>query len=106
MLNGGRTFKMAEKRKWTDEEVVRIIDPWEEETIQFSLDNAKAPKEKTSVYKTLEIVPVSNETLFLPRFLAYLVLSFTLSTFLLGFVCFPQYTEVTNIDNPVDGVLN
>ena len=34
-------------------------------------------------------VPVSNETLFLPRFLAYLALYFTLTTFLLGFVCFP-----------------
>ena len=34
-------------------------------------------------------VPVSNQMLFLPRFLAYLVLYFKLSTFLLGFVCFP-----------------
>ena len=55
MLKGGRTSKMAEKRKWTDEEVVRLMDLWAEETIQFSLDNVKTPKEKTSVYKTLQI---------------------------------------------------
>ena len=67
MLKGGCTFKMAEECKWTDKEVVRIMDLWAEETIQFSLDNAKTPKEKSSVYKTLQIqVLVSNEMLFLP----------------------------------------
>lgn len=34
MLKGGRTFKMAEKRKRTDEEVVRLMDLWEEGTIR------------------------------------------------------------------------
>ena len=46
---------MAEKGKWTDEEVGKLMDFWAKETIQFSLDNAKTPKEKTSVYKTLQM---------------------------------------------------
>lgn len=46
---------MAEKGKWTDEEAGRLMDVWAEETIQFSLDNAKTPKENSSVYKTLQM---------------------------------------------------
>ena len=57
MLKGGRTFKMAEKRKWTDEEVVRLIDLWAGETIQFSLDNAKMPKGKN-----ISVQDVTNTT--------------------------------------------
>ena len=34
MLKGGRTFKMAEKRKWADEEVVSSMDLWAEETVR------------------------------------------------------------------------
>ena len=49
MLKGGHTFKMAEKREWTDKEVVRIMDLWAEETIQFSLDNARTPKKKNII---------------------------------------------------------
>ena len=83
MLKGGQTFKLAEKNKWTDEEVVRIIFG-QRKQFNFPWIMLKCRRKKTSVQ-----VPVSNETLFLPRLLAYLVLYFTLSTFLLGFVCFP-----------------
>ena len=46
---------MAEKGKWTDKEVGKLMDLWAEETIQFSLDNAETLKAKTSVCKTLQM---------------------------------------------------
>ena len=54
MLRSDSRFKIAEKGKWTDEEVGTLMDLWAEEAIQFSLDNAKTRKEKrqcTRLYK-------------------------------------------------------
>ena len=53
------SFKMATevrgKTSWKTEEVEKLIDLWAEETVQFSIDNAKTPKEKTAVYRTLQV---------------------------------------------------
>ena len=55
------SFKMATevrgKTSWKTEEVGKLIDlhVWAEETVQFSIDNAKTPKEKTAVYRTLQV---------------------------------------------------
>ena len=42
-------------RKWSEEEVEKLLNLWAEETIQISIDNAKTPKEKTAVYQTLKV---------------------------------------------------
>ena len=42
-------------RKWSEEEVKKLLNLWAEETIQISIDNAKTPKEKTAVYQTLKV---------------------------------------------------
>ena len=53
------SFKMATevrgKTSWKTEKVEKLIDLWAEETVQFSIDNAKTPKEKTAVYRTLQV---------------------------------------------------
>ena len=53
------SFKMATevrgKASWKTEEVEKLIDLWAEDTVQFSIDNAKTPKEKTAVYRTLQV---------------------------------------------------
>jgi len=43
------------KTSWKTEEVEKLIDLWAEETIQFSIDNAKTPREKTAAYRTLQV---------------------------------------------------
>ena len=43
------------KTSWKTEKVEKLIDLWAEETVQFSIDNAKTPKEKTAVYRTLQV---------------------------------------------------
>jgi len=43
------------KTSWKTEEEEKLIDLWAEETIQFSIDNAKTPREKTAVYRTLQV---------------------------------------------------
>ena len=52
------SFKMATevrgKTSWKTE-VEKLIDLWAEETVQFSIDNAKTTKEKTAVYRTLQV---------------------------------------------------
>ena len=42
-------------RKWSEEEVEKLLNLWAQETIQISIDNAKTPKEKTAVYQTLKV---------------------------------------------------
>ena len=42
-------------RKWSEEEVEKLLNLWAEETIQISIDKAKTPKEKTAVYQTLKV---------------------------------------------------
>ena len=53
------SFKMATevrgKTSWKTEKVEKLIDLWAEETVQFSIDNAKTPKEKTAVYRRLQV---------------------------------------------------
>ena len=45
----------ASGRKWSEEEVEKLLNLWAEETIQISIDNAKTPKEKTAVYQALKV---------------------------------------------------
>ena len=41
-------------RKWSEEEVEKLLNLWTEETIQISIDNAKTLKEKTLYSKRLK----------------------------------------------------
>ena len=47
----GRTFGIARK----DKDVEELIELMKEETIMFSLENAKTPKEKRAVYKSVQV---------------------------------------------------
>lgn len=40
---------------WKDEEVNTLIDIFSAETIQFSLEKAKCPKDKTAVYMEVKV---------------------------------------------------
>ena len=40
---------------WTDEETETLLDIFAEETIQHSLDTAKSPKEKNTVYRNVKV---------------------------------------------------
>ena len=41
------------QRKWKDADVKELISLMQEETIIFSLNNAKTPKEKSACYKVV-----------------------------------------------------
>ena len=53
--HGGRKLqrKVAQKIAWKD--VKELIQIMQEETVMFSLDNAKTPKEKRAAYKTVQV---------------------------------------------------
>ena len=40
---------------WKDKDVEGLIELMKEETIMFSLENAKTPKEKRAVYKSVQV---------------------------------------------------
>ena len=40
---------------WKDKDVEKLIELTKEETIMFSLENAKTPKEKQAVFKSVEV---------------------------------------------------
>ena len=40
---------------WKDKDVEELIELMKEETIIFSLENAKTPKEKRAVYKSVQV---------------------------------------------------
>ena len=40
---------------WKDKDVGELIELMKEETIMFSLENAKTPKEKRAVYKSVQV---------------------------------------------------
>ena len=40
---------------WKDKELEELIELMKEETIMFSLENAKTPKEQRAVYKSLQV---------------------------------------------------
>ena len=40
---------------WKDKDVEELIELMKEETIMFSLENAKTPKEKRAVYKSVQV---------------------------------------------------
>ena len=42
-------------RKWSEEEVEKLLNLWTEETIQINIDNAKTLKEKTAVFQTFKV---------------------------------------------------
>ena len=48
--NGGR-----HENEWKKMVGEKLLNLWAEETIQISIDNAKTPKEKTAVYRTLKV---------------------------------------------------
>ena len=45
--------KRSQVRKWKDTDVKELISLMQEETILFSLNNAKTPKEKSACYKVV-----------------------------------------------------
>ena len=40
---------------WKDKDVEELLELMKEETIMFSLENAKRPKEKRAVYKSVQV---------------------------------------------------
>ena len=40
---------------WTDKDVEELIELMKEETIMFSLEDAKTPKEKRAVYQSVQV---------------------------------------------------
>ena len=59
-------------RKWSEEEVEKLLNLWAEETIQISIDNAKTPKEKTAVYQTLKVqLEQQGEVISIPVLISY-----------------------------------
>ena len=40
---------------WKDKELEELIELMKEETVMFSLENAKTPKEKRGVYKSVQV---------------------------------------------------
>ena len=47
----GKSHEIA----WKDKEVAELIELMKEETVMFSLENAKTPKEKRGVYKSVQV---------------------------------------------------
>ena len=45
---------------WKDKDVGELIELMKEETIMFSLENAKTPKEKRAVYKSVQVQLQNN----------------------------------------------
>ena len=45
---------------WKDKDVEGLIELMKEETIMFSLENAKTPKEKRAVYKSVQVQLQNN----------------------------------------------
>ena len=45
---------------WKDKDVEDLIELMKEETIMFSLENAKTPKEKRAVYKSVQVQLENN----------------------------------------------
>ena len=41
--------------EWTDKDVEELIELMKEETIMFSLEDAKTPKEKRAVYQSVQV---------------------------------------------------
>lgn len=55
-MAAGKNSKEKEScSTWKDEEVESLIDIFSEETIQFSLEKAKCPKDKNAVYNEVKV---------------------------------------------------
>ena len=66
-LAGSRISKTLQKSPgksrgiaWKDKDVGELIELMKEETIMFSLENAKTPKEKRAVYKSVQVQLQNN----------------------------------------------
>lgn len=51
----GKSPKKSRGYSWKEEDVKELIQIMQEETVMFSLDNAKTPKEKRAAYKTVQV---------------------------------------------------
>ena len=53
--NRGKSPRKSRGQSWKDQDVKELIQIMQEETIIFSLDNAKSPKEKRAAYKSVQV---------------------------------------------------
>ena len=59
MAHSGKELQKSLRKSrgiaWKDQDVEELIELMKEETIMFSLENAKTPKEKRAAYKTVQV---------------------------------------------------
>ena len=55
MADSSNKKKGVKKDPWKDEDVQLLLDIFSEDTIQFSLDKAKCPKDKNAVYNDVKV---------------------------------------------------
>ena len=59
MAHSGKTLQKSPRKSrgiaWKEQDVKELIELMKEETIMFSLDNAKTPKEKRAAYKSVQV---------------------------------------------------